>query len=122
MTREDELGHGDIEAALATRRELGARYDAELVDGFAERIERAVQRRVADQVALQQRRTADDAGGRIRQFALGVISLAVGVPVTELGEAGGDRLVVQGLVNVSVADATAAAQGAIPNALTPATH
>lgn len=82
MTREDELGHGDIEAALATRRELGARYDAELVDGFAERIERAVERRVADQVALQQRRTADDAGGRIRQFALGVISLAVGVPVT----------------------------------------
>jgi hypothetical protein len=33
MSREDELGHGDIEAALATRRELGARYDAELVDG-----------------------------------------------------------------------------------------
>ncbi len=38
MSKEDELGHGDIEAALATRRELGARYDAELVDGFAERI------------------------------------------------------------------------------------
>jgi phosphoribosylformylglycinamidine synthase len=47
---------------------------------------------------------------------------AAGVPVTELGEAGGDRLVVQGLVNVSVADAVAAAEGAIPNALTPATH
>jgi hypothetical protein len=82
VTREDELGHGDIEAALAARRELGARYDAELVDGFAERIERAVERRVADQLALQQRRTSDDSGGRIRQFALGVISLAVGVPVT----------------------------------------
>ena len=58
MTGGDDLGHGDIEAALATRRELGARYDAELVDGFAERIERAVERRVADQVSLQQRRTA----------------------------------------------------------------
>ena len=58
MTREDDLGHGDIEAALATRRELGARYDAELVDGFAERIERAVDQRVADQVALVQRRTS----------------------------------------------------------------
>jgi phosphoribosylformylglycinamidine synthase len=47
---------------------------------------------------------------------------AAGVPVTELGEAGGDRIVVQGLVNVPVADARAAAEGAIPNALTPATH
>ena len=52
MTREDDLGHSDIEAALATRRELGARYDAELVEGFAERIERAVDRRVADQVFM----------------------------------------------------------------------
>ncbi|PKH40506.1 hypothetical protein SAMN05192575_11588 [Nocardioides alpinus] len=82
MTHEQDLGHGDIEAALATRRELGARYDAELVDGFAERIERTVERRVSEQVALQQRRTSDDSGGRVRQFALGVISLGVGVPVT----------------------------------------
>ncbi len=82
MTHEQDLGHGDIEAALATRRELGARYDAEFVDGFAERIERAVERRVADQVAVQQRHTSDAAGGRVRQFALGVISLGVGVPVT----------------------------------------
>lgn len=82
MTREHDLGHGDIEAALAARRELGARYDAELVDGFAERIERAVEGRVAEQVSLQQRWTAEASGGRVRQFALGVISLGVGVPVT----------------------------------------
>ncbi len=82
MNREDDLGHGDIEAALATRRELGARYDSELVDGFAERIERAVERRVSEEVALRQRRTAGAEGGRLRQFVLGVISLGVGVPVT----------------------------------------
>ena len=41
-----------------------------------------MERRVADRTALERRRTSDDAGGRIRQFALGVISLAVGVPVT----------------------------------------
>ncbi len=46
-------------------------------------------------------------------------AFTAGVPVTELGEAGGDRLVVQGLVNVSVADATNAARNAIPNALHP---
>ena len=44
---------------------------------------------------------------------------AAGVPVTELGVAGGDRLLVEGLVNVSVADAIAAATNAIPNALHP---
>ena len=44
---------------------------------------------------------------------------AAGVPVTELGEAGGDRIVVQGLVNVSVADAVTAATDAIPKALHP---
>ncbi len=82
MSREDELGHGDIEAALATRRELGARYDAELVDGFAERIERAVERRVADQVALQQRRTAAVAGAGARQLALGIVSLVAFIPIS----------------------------------------
>ena len=82
MDREEELGHGDIEAALATRRELGARYDAELVDGFAERIERAVDQRVADQVALMQRRTATVAAAGGRQLALGIISLVAFIPIS----------------------------------------
>ncbi|MBL0748000.1 hypothetical protein [Nocardioides baculatus] len=82
VEREEELGHSDIEAALATRRELGARYDAELVDGFAERIERAVERRVADRTALEQRRTASAGNGRTRQFVLGIVSVGVGVPIT----------------------------------------
>ena len=82
MSPQDDLGHGDIEAALAARRELGARYDAELVDGFAERIERAVERRAAQRGELQQRRTAGTEGGRIRQFVLGIISVGVGVPIT----------------------------------------
>ena len=84
MDREQELGHGDIEAALATRRELGARYDAELVDGFAERIERAVDRRVADQVALQQRGATAVAGAGTRQTALGIVSVVAGIPITAI--------------------------------------
>ena len=47
---------------------------------------------------------------------------AAGVPFSELGIASGDRLVIDGLVDVSLADAKAAYQGAIPNALTPAAH
>lgn len=82
MTPEHDLGHGDIEAALATRRELGARYDAELVDGFADRIERAIDRRVGEQVALQQRRTAAVAGAGARQLALGIVSLVAFIPIS----------------------------------------
>jgi hypothetical protein len=82
VSREDDLGHGDIEAALATRRELGARYDAELVDGFADRIERAVQRRVADEVALHGQRTASTAGAGPRQLALGIVSLIAFIPIS----------------------------------------
>ena len=82
MGHEDDLGPGEIEAALAARRELGARYDAELVDGFAERIERAVERRVADQVEIHQRRASAVAGAGGRQLALGIISLVACIPIT----------------------------------------
>ncbi|GAA1929391.1 hypothetical protein [Nocardioides hwasunensis] len=82
MAREEELGHSDIEAALATRRELGARYDAELVDGFADRIERVVEQRVAEQVALQQQRTSAVAGAGARQLALAIISLVACIPIS----------------------------------------
>ncbi|GAB3039710.1 hypothetical protein GCM10011376_32600 [Nocardioides flavus (ex Wang et al. 2016)] len=80
--REDDLGHSDIEAALAARRELGARYDAELVDGFAERIERAVEQRVAEQVAVAQRQASGSEGAKIRQFVLGIVSVGAGIPIT----------------------------------------
>ena len=86
MGADDDLGTSDIEAALAARRELGARYDAELVDGFAERIERAVERRVDAELAgrrdQRHRVAAQGEGGRIRQFVLGIISVGVGVPIT----------------------------------------
>ena len=106
---EDELDHRDIEAALATRRELGARYDAELVEGFAERIERAVERRVADQVALQQRRTAAVAGAGGRQLALAIVSLVALIPISIALGVNGELLAlllaVAGIVVVNVAHA-----------------
>ena len=114
MSRDDDLGPGDIEAALATRRELGARYDAALVDGFAERIERAVEQRVADRVALDRRRTASVAGAGPRQLALGIVSVVAGIPITaislavpEQGELSLLSLIVTwgGLATVNVAHA-----------------
>jgi phosphoribosylformylglycinamidine synthase len=38
----------------------------------------------------------------------------VGIPVQELGTAGGDRLVIDGLIDVPVAEAIAAWAGALP--------
>jgi phosphoribosylformylglycinamidine synthase len=42
---------------------------------------------------------------------------AVGVEISALGQAGGDRLVVDGLVDVAVADAVGAWRSVIPSAL-----
>lgn len=81
---DDELERTEIEAVLETRRELGLRYDTELVEGFAERIERAVDKRVADEIATRHfgDRAHESAGKR--QLALGIVSVVAGVPVTAL--------------------------------------
>ena len=42
---------------------------------------------------------------------------AAGMPATEIGRAHGDRLVIEGLVDVSLADATSAWRDALPNAV-----
>jgi hypothetical protein len=42
-----------------------------------------------------------------------------GVPVIRLGTAGGDRLVVDGLLDVAVADVVAAERDALPAAMAP---
>ena len=81
---DDELGHADIDAALAARRELGARYDAELVDGFAERIERAIDRRVGTEVQLRRQTDAAHASAGPRQLALGIVSVVAGIPITAI--------------------------------------
>ncbi|HEX4979990.1 MAG TPA: phosphoribosylformylglycinamidine synthase subunit PurL, partial [Acidimicrobiales bacterium] len=47
---------------------------------------------------------------------------AAGVPFSELGIAGGDRRVIDGLLDVGLAEATAAHRGAIPSLLSPAVH
>ena len=82
MAQEDELGRSEVEAVLETRRELGLRYDTELVDGFAERIERAVGLRLADE--LSARRSADVAQEAAGKRQLGIVSLVAGIPTTAL--------------------------------------
>lgn len=81
---EEEIERTEVEALLETRRELGASYDAALVDSFADRIERAVEKRLAEEVAT--RHFADRAGESAgkRQTALGIVSVVTGIPTTAI--------------------------------------
>ena len=81
MGQEDDLERTEVEAVLETRRELGLRYDAELVDGFADRIERAVDERVSAELARRTRADAVVASAGPRQLALAIISLVACIPI-----------------------------------------
>jgi hypothetical protein len=84
VTPGDELERSEIEAVLETRRELGLRYDAELVDGFADRIQAEVERRVGNEVQSRDARQAAQKSAGARQLALGIVSLIAGIPITAI--------------------------------------
>lgn len=84
VTPGEELERSEIEAVLEARRELGLRYDAELVDGFADRIEAEVNLRVRSEVqVLEQIRRAHASAGP-RQLALGIVSIVAGIPLSAI--------------------------------------
>jgi hypothetical protein len=110
---EDELERTEIEALLETRRELGLRYDSELVDGFADRIERAVvARQTQEQGDIAWERRSQEGAGQ-RQLALGIVSVVAGIPTSAItlaipdGAASSFALCVawSGIVAVNVAHA-----------------
>jgi hypothetical protein len=114
---DDELERSELEAVLETRRELGARYDAELVDGFADRIERAVEQRYAAGAnAVGWERRQQEAAGK-RQLALGIVSLVAGIPISAItleAPEGGDISVVSLIVawgGIAVVNVAHALQG-----------
>ena len=106
---EDDVTRADAEALLETRRDLGLRYDTELVDGFADRVERAVESRASERSAQRDldRRHQAAAGGR--QVALGVVSVVALIPISIVLGLNGALvallLVVTGIVTVNVAHA-----------------
>jgi len=110
MGTDEELERATLEAALETRRELGTRYEAELVGGFAERIERTVERRVADELAQRRRTESAVSAASIRQMVLGIVSLAACIPITIVlglnGEAFALLVALAAIVAVNWAHAT----------------
>lgn len=73
---------------MAARRDLGPDYDAQIAAGLAERVEQAVwqQHQQSQQVANQAElvRMRDERTSRGQRFALAIISLGTGIPITAI--------------------------------------
>jgi hypothetical protein len=72
----------EIQALAATRAELGRDYEPALLDAFADRVEAAIETRMAAAVSARQPdpRLARRLAGQ--QLALGIVSLAVAIPIS----------------------------------------
>lgn len=75
----------ELRASLEARRELGPEYEGALVEGFLERLDQAIDARV--DARLEQRRSAAPparAGMDGARLALGIVTTALGVPLTAI--------------------------------------
>lgn len=76
---------GETDAALAARRELGQEYDEHIAAGLADRVEQLAAMRTAELRAAHEYGTPGDraeAMTRNQRFALSIISLGTGIPIT----------------------------------------
>jgi hypothetical protein len=84
MARSSSSGD-ELRASLEARRDLGPEYEDSLVEGFLEKMDQEIDKRVDDRLAARVRkespavRPSVDAGQRL---ALAIISLGLGVPGT----------------------------------------
>jgi hypothetical protein len=77
----------EAEAAMAARRDLGPEYEAQIAAGLAERVEQALwqQHAAGDQrMQLELAKLRDDRREGSQRFALTIISLAAGIPITAI--------------------------------------
>ena len=103
---ESRISREDVESAIGARRELGEDLEPAVVDAFLDRVEHAIDARVATQ--LEQARTRKSGRSHDGQrLALAIVSLGTGIPVTAIAaEAGGllgIGLAWLGIVGVNVA-------------------
>jgi hypothetical protein len=77
----------EAEAALAARRELGLDYEEQIAAGLAERVEQAVWHRQAEysqRTKIELEHIKDDRKARGQRFALSIVSLGTGIPMTAI--------------------------------------
>jgi hypothetical protein len=68
----------ELEAAVEARRELGRAHEAEVIEGFLERIERSIDKRVDERLAERPRKRDPD-------YAITFVSLGVAIPLLGIG-------------------------------------
>ena len=77
----------DTEAAFAARMELGPEYNEYVAASLAERVEDLAELRAAElrqQAEEANRALAAEQTGRGRQFALAIVSMVMGIPITAI--------------------------------------
>jgi hypothetical protein len=77
----------DAEAAFAARMELGPEYTEYVAANLAERVEDLAEERAVElrqQAELANRAQAAEQTGRGRQFALAIVSMVMGIPITAI--------------------------------------
>ncbi len=77
----------DAEAAFAARMELGSEYTEYVAANLAERVEELADERAAElrhQAELANQTQAAEQTGRGRQFALAIVSMVMGIPITAI--------------------------------------
>jgi hypothetical protein len=79
---EEPIERRDIEALLAARQELGPTYDADLVQSFADRVERAVEQQVGATAASRRHEEMLERRQEIFQFVLGAASVTAAIPIS----------------------------------------
>jgi hypothetical protein len=84
----------DLEAAVEARRELGPAHEAEIIDGFVERMEKSIDQRIDDRIGRLRETRATR--GRDGDYTVTYVSLGVSIPM--LGIAGG----IAGLAGIIV--------------------
>lgn len=72
----------DVEALAAARAELGADYEAALLESFADRVEAAVEQRIAAVTHSVRGERGVDRRLAGQQLALGIISLIAAIPIS----------------------------------------
>lgn len=88
-----EISREEVEVALETRRELGAGLEPEIVDGFVDRIETAIDRRIDEKLAgrkLPARKKSNDG-----KYGVTFVSMGVSIPLLGIAQ---DSLVAMALV------------------------
>ena len=81
---QDRITRDDVSSLVGARSELGEEMEPAVIDAFLDRVDAAVEARAAE------RRPDPKPPGRGEQFALTIISLGTGIPITAIAaEQGG---------------------------------